>query len=57
MNTTGTTILLNLNHFILQPKFVEGMLEGNPSLRNGFFIEAGAFDGVQFSNSLLFEMR
>ena len=38
-----------------QAKFVEGMLEGTPL--NGFFIEAGAYDGVKFSNSLLFEMR
>ena len=40
-----------------QAKFVEGMLEGTPNQRNGFFIEAGAYDGVKFSNSLLFEMR
>ena len=33
------------------------MLEGTPNQRNGFFIEAGAYDGVKFSNSLLFEMR
>ena len=33
------------------------MLEGTRNQRNGFFIEAGAYDGVKFSNSLLFEMR
>ena len=33
------------------------MLKGTPNLSNGFFIEAGAYDGVKFSNSLLFEMR
>ena len=33
------------------------MLEGTPNLRNGFYIEAGAYDGLKFSNSLLFEMR
>ena len=44
-------------YFLNQAKFVEGMLKGTPNLRNGFFIEAGAYDGVKFSNSLLFEMR
>ena len=43
--------------FYPQAKFVEGMLEGTPNLRNGFYIEAGAYDGLKFSNSLLFEMR
>ena len=38
-----------------QPKLAEGMLKG--SLKNGFFIEAGAFDGIHLSNSLLFELR
>ena len=27
------------------------------SLENGFYIEAGAFDGIYASNSLLFELR
>ena len=31
------------------------MLKG--SLKKGFFIEAGAFDGIYASNSLLFELR
>ena len=31
------------------------MLKG--SLKNGFFIEAGALDGIRWSNSLLFELR
>ena len=38
-----------------QPKLAEEMLKG--SLKNGFFIEAGAFDGIHLSNSLLFELR
>ena len=38
-----------------QPILVEEMLKG--SLKNGFFIEAGAFDGIFASNSLLFELR
>ena len=38
-----------------QPKLAEGMLKG--SLKKGFFIEAGAFDGIYASNSLLFELR
>ena len=35
------------------------MLEGTPSLKNGngFYIEAGAWDGVHISNTLLFELR
>ncbi len=38
-----------------QAIFVDAMLEGN--LKNGFFIEAGAVDGVRLSNSLHFELR
>lgn len=35
-----------------QDAFVVSMLEG---MRNGFFVEAGAYDGVQGSNTLLLE--
>jgi hypothetical protein len=38
-----------------QARFVDGML--GYSLKNGFFVEAGAFDGVEYSNSLRFELR
>ena len=48
---------LKKNVIFYQAKFVEGMLEGTQNLRNGFYIEAGAYDGVKFSNSLLFELR
>ena len=40
-----------------QAKFVEGMFQVGQNLDNGFFIEAGAWDGVHLSNTLLFELR
>ena len=40
-----------------QTEFVRGMLRGGHNLNNGFFIEAGAFDGVSLSNTLVFELR
>jgi hypothetical protein len=33
------------------------MLKGKQSLKNGFFVEAGAFDGENLSNSLFFELK
>ena len=37
-----------------QSKFLDNLLSGR---RNGFFIECGAADGEQFSNSLFFELE
>ena len=37
-----------------QAAIVEKLFDG---LRNGFFVEAGAFDGENFSNTLLFELK
>jgi hypothetical protein len=37
-----------------QPQVVEEILKGKT---NGFFIEAGAYDGEALSNSLLFELQ
>ena len=37
-----------------QAKAVEKIFRGK---KNGFFIEAGAFDGENFSNTLLFELK
>ena len=37
-----------------QPLLIEHMLNGK---KNGFFIEAGAYDGEIISNSLLFEIK
>lgn len=36
-----------------QSKFIDGLLK---SERNGFFVEAGAYDGESISNSLFFEL-
>ena len=33
------------------------MLAGTTNLKNGFYIEAGAWDGVYLTNTLLFELR
>ena len=38
-----------------QPEMVRNMLRDR--LEGGFFIEAGAYDGLALSNSLLFELR
>ena len=38
-----------------QPMLIRNMLRDR--LEGGFFIEAGAYDGLALSNSLLFELR
>ena len=44
----------NLNGQYGQPVLIEKMLKQK---KNGFFIEAGAYDGEVYSNSLLFELK
>ena len=46
---------VDMNGQFKQPLIVDSMLRGK--VKKGFFIEAGAFDGEDLSNTLLFELR
>jgi len=48
--------MLDLNGQIGQPKFVNNKIFKN-KVKKGFYVEAGAYDGQKFSNSLFYEVE
>ena len=48
--------LLNINGQEQQPIYINEEIFKN-RIKDGFFIEAGAFDGETFSNTLFFELK
>ena len=47
---------IKLNGQANQPIIIDEKIFKN-RIRNGFFIEAGAYDGEKFSNTLFFELK
>ena len=55
-NFTKKTIFININGQAQQPILINENLLKN-RIKNGFFIEAGAYDGEKYSNTLFFELK
>ena len=55
-NFSKKSIRLDINGQVQQPIIINENIFKN-KIKNGFFIEAGAYDGEVFSNTLFYELK